>query len=566
MNQTGEKKPTGFWQLTLPYWQSKEKWRALGLLAAIIGLSLGNVFALVRLNEWNKNFYDAIQNLDEKAFFKQLGVFFIIAVSYILIAVYRQYLTQLLQIRWRTWLTEHFVDRWLRNKTYYYWQIMKNKSDNPDQRLTEDIQSFVNYTTTIFLIGFRELITVFSFIAILWGVSGSWVIPNIVGYKIEVHSYMVWACLIYAGLGTWLTHKIGAPLINLNFLEQKFAADFRYQLVRLRENSDSIALAGGEKVESQNLKLSFQSIIDNFRQIMNKQKQINLSTNIYSQLASIFPFLVAAPRLFAKQITMGQLFQINSAFSQVQGSLSFIIDAYSTIASWKACLNRLSSFSDNMMEAEAEYLRANLRLTKKSDSIDIQKLNVFTPEGQKLLREVSLHIPAGGTTIVTGPSGLGKSTLFRTIMGLWPYSHGQITMPNPIEIMVVPQKPYLLVGSLKASVTYPVLEGDISDELIKSVMKDCLLEKFIDNLHDHANWSLVLSPGEQQRISFARVLLHQPKWVFLDEATSALDEATQEHLYKLLKEKLPKTSVVSIAHRESVMKFHSEGIDLGKFR
>lgn len=551
-----------FLKLLLPFWKSEQKWTAIGLLFAILAIVVGNVYAMVQLNHWNKAFYDALQNLNQPEFFKQIYRFLGIALVYIFISAYRNYLTMLLQIRWRQWMTDGLIQQWLTKKRFYYWQITEAATDNPDQRITEDVQEFINLTLEIFLGFFREILTLASFITILWTVSGNWVIPNLFGYKIEVISYMVWACLIYAILGTWITNKVGIRLVSLNFIQQKFEADFRYFLIRLRENSESIALANGEVVEKKGLSDRFKFVVQNFKLLADKQKQVSLVTNLYSQLAMIFPHLVSAPRLFAKQITMGQMFQISSAFGQVHGSFSFIIDYYRSIVRWRAVIFRLETFLQNMDQLEHSFDNANSKIkTIDEEALILNEISLATPDNQPLLQNLNLKFKKSTSTVIKAKSGFGKSTLFRAIVGLWPNTRGSIQVPRE-KIMVLPQKPHMPLGSFKDIVCYPHISQTYTNDQVTSAMMKCRLEKFVNVLNSEANWSASLSPGEQQRVSFARVLLQQPSWLLLDEATSALDEDNQKYFYNLMKQEIPGITIVSIAHRESAMHFHEFVLDL----
>jgi putative ATP-binding cassette transporter len=551
-------------EMVFPFWTKSERkaraWFYLALTFALIGAS---VYCLVLLNKWNQAFYDSLQNLNQTEFFKQLWIFLGIAAVYIAVAIYKFYIVQRLMLDWREWLTEKNLSQWLSHKSYYFWQLTQNASDNPDQRLSEDIRELTDLVLSSGEKIFREGITFVSFVGILWAISGDYTFNDLFGYKVVFTHYMVWACLVYAVFGTWIMHKIGRPLANMNYLQQKFEADFRYFLIRLRENSESIALSQGEHVEKKNLSGRFSHVIRNYKNIIDKQKQLLLTNSTYSQIAYIFPFVVAAPRLFAKEITLGQLFQIGSAFGQVQGAVSVFIELYTSLARLKSVVDRLGGFFEYLQKAQDTQLQAIRNTTLENrDDFTLSNLTLKTPDEKVLLKNFNQMIPLGSRTLIRAPSGYGKSTLIRTLQSMWPYHEGKISAPKNISMLSIPQKPYLLVDTLKASLTYPLPAETFADDMISRLLDTCKLSHLKLSLHIEDNWDQKLSPGEQQRVSFIRVLLHKPDVVFLDEATSALDEETQSHLYKLLIENHPKMTIISVAHRESLREFHTEVLDL----
>lgn len=543
-----------FWSLAKPFWTSEEKWPAIGLLVAVISLTLAIVFLGVQFNTWNRAFYRSLQAYDVHTFWRQILWFGFLAVCWIFVLVYQAYLQQMLAIRWRRWLTSHMVDRWLKDKTYYLWQLEQQMSDNPDQRISEDINSFVVLSLELSMGVIRETVNLVTFIVILWSVSG----PLTVG-GLTIPAYMVWACLLYALCGSWLIHKIGSPLIGLTYNQQRFEANFRFHLVRLRENAESVALSRGEKAENRTLMARFSDVYSNFWAIMNRQKQLIFTRALYNQLAIIFPMLVAAPRYFAKKIDLGELMQINNAFGEVRGSISYFIDAYLKIAEFAAVMLRLDGFLENVQAAQARAPRTTDHIHRNefaAAGLTLKKVSLSLPGNVPLLDGVNFHVKPGESLLVSGPSGIGKSTLFRAIGGIWPYWEGKIEMPAGMHGMVVPQKPYLPVDTLRAALTYPELPTAYSEEEVLGLMALCKLQHLAKRLDDIENWSQVLSPGEQQRVAFVRVFLHKPDWLFLDEATSALDESMQKEVYEALKLRLPGLSVVSIAHRASLKEMH----------
>ncbi len=546
------------WALTKPYWQSEERLKSGVLLAAIVGMSLGLVWINVLLTEWNNDFYNSLQDKNEPAFWHLLIKFSYLAAIFIVVAVYQFYLQQLLQIRWRRWLTEYHLQRWLQGHTYYRLQLEGKQTDNPDQRIQEDIARFVDTTLTLSLGFLSSAVTLVSFISMLWTLSGTLTVRGI-----DIPGYMVWVALVYAIAGTWLVNKVGRPLIGLNFQQQQFEANFRFSLVRLRENAEGVALYGGEAQEGRGFSSRFGDVIRNWWGIMRLQRRLNWLTNGYAQVATVFPFIVVAPRFFSGALPLGGMMQTSSAFGQVQGALSWFISAFSgsfgsnSIAEWTAVVNRLTSFEKTLAAiahaGQGELVRAE---GGSGGGIVIDGLALGLPGGETLLRELSITLPAGSRTLVTGPTGSGKSTLFRTLGGLWPYAKGTITFPKGERLLFLPQKPYIPIATLRAAVAYPDAPETYSEDAIKSALVDVGLAHLVDRLDEDQHWSQQLSGGEQQRLAFARALLVKPRWLFMDEASSALDETSEARLYGMLVERLPTTALVSIAHRSTVAPFH----------
>jgi putative ATP-binding cassette transporter len=541
------------WRLLKPYWVSEEKWKARGLLATVVVLALGMVYLNVLFNEWNRVFYNALESKDFVTFKAQLWRFSYLAFIYIGVAIYKVYLTQALEIRWRGWMTRQYMDGWLSRQVYYRIE-QASAADNPDQRIAEDLKFLTNGSLTLSLGLLSSVVTLVSFIGILWSVSGplafmlggrDWVIPG----------YMVWFALAYAGIGSLLVARIGKPLVQQNFLQQRFEADFRFGLIRIRENAESVALYRGEPQEHAQLDSRFERIRENWWQIMRTTKRLNVASTFYAQFAIIFPFLVGAPRYFSGAIKLGGLMQISSAFGQVQSALSWFIDAFTSLAEWKASVNRLSGFHAAVETAShAPSGIAVERMAVKELTLDNVALQL--PSGVPLTGPLSAAIVGGQRILVAGPSGCGKSTLFRAIAGIWPYGSGDIAIPAGATMLFLPQRSYLPIGSLRAAVSYPLAQDSYADEDIVRTFNLCRLAHLAGRLDDADNWSQRLSPGEQQRLAFVRVLLIRPDTVFLDEATSAMDGDTEAALYSLLADELAGSTIVSIAHRETVARYH----------
>ena len=553
--QVGREFIENVWKLTKSYWQSEEKRKAFLLLGAIILLTLGVVYMLVQLNSWNNAFYNALQNYQSEAIFAELMRFTWLAFIYIILAVYSYYLQQVLVVNWRRWLTNRYIDEWMKNKTYYRLQMFGVGTDNPDQRISEDVRLFVEMTIKFSIGILKALCTLISFVFILWNLSGplDFKIANI---NIHVEGYLVWVALAYSILGTWITHLVGRKLVGLNFVQQRYEADFRFSMMRMRENSESVAFYGGETQESGVFKKRFGLLLDNFWHIIQKQKQLVWINSGYSQIAIIFPFVVTIPRYLTKQITLGGLMQISTAFGRVQDSLSYFVDMYASIAEWQAVVDSLTGFGLHMQEVHSENPQINLQREFASDNkIIMENLEVGLPNGRVILNNVNVILKPGTNVLIKGLSGSGKSTLLRAIAGIWPYVRGKIIMPVRDDIMFIPQKPYLPLGTLREAVLYPGTQSRNNTELA-ILMNECHIGYLIKDLDIIADWSHVLSVGEQQRLAFVRTLIYKPNWLFLDEATSALDEETEAAMYKLVAKNLPQTTFVSVGHRSSVNKFH----------
>ena len=556
------------WALAGPYWFSEERGMARLLLAAVIALNLGIVYVNGELNHWQNAFFNTLQDKNQSEFLTQLLKFSWLAGAYIFMAVYAFYLRQLLQVRWRRWLTERYLHRWLDGRMYYRLQLTDRSTDNPDQRIAEDLRLFADLTLTYTLDLMSTVVTLVSFIAILWSLSGSLSLA-LGDTSFTIPGYLVWAALLYAIGGTWLTHRIGKPLIRLHYDQQRFEADLRYSLVRFRENAEGVALYQGEADEKRAFVARFGAVMANWWDIMRRRKRLSAFTYGYGQAAVIFPYIVVAPRFFSGAIPLGGLMQTASAFSYVQSSLSWFVDVYHRLAEWKATVDRLIGFHNAIERAcnEAAH-RPGVAQKRASDvpGIVLDSVRLQLPDGRVLLEGASERFSPGEAVLVTGPSGAGKSTLFRAMAGIWPFGDGCIEVPRDARVMFLPQKPYLQVGSLRAVLSYPDQAARYRDEDLTGTLADCGLSHLARRLDELKNWALELSVGEQQRIAFCRALLQRPDWLMLDEATSALDAPAETALYRLLKQRLPGTTVISIGHRPGLAAFHDRELDLWSAR
>ena len=550
------------WYLTKSYWQSEEKKKAFFLLGCIIALTLGVVYMLVLLNQWNNSFYSALQNYDAKKIFDELIHFSWLAAIYILLAVYSYYLQQTLILNWRRWLTTRFIDIWLQNKTYYNLQMFGKDTDNPDQRISEDVRQFVEMTLSFGIGILKAFCTFASFVVILYNLSGS-LSFTFMGKTWTINGYMLWASLIYSVIGTYITHIVGRKLVKINFIQQKYEADFRFSMIRLRESAESVAFYRGEAQEGSVFKQRFKMLLDNFWKLVNKQKQLVFLNSGYSQIAIIFPFVVAMNRYLTKEVTLGGLMQVASAFGRVQDSLSYFVDMYSSIAQWQAVVMRLTYFGRHMHEVSQQAERFHVERFAAADVVEVSNMQINLPDGKPLLENLSFTLHPRHNVLIKGVSGSGKSTLLRAISGIWPFVDGKIFLPERDKLMFIPQKPYLPLGILRAALNYPGNKPIDDTELIY-LMDLCQIGYLKDKLDLEADWSHVLSVGEQQRLAFVRAHIQQPQWLFLDEATSALDEDTEATMYSLLQERLTQTTVVSVGHRSTLNKYHELVLRLNK--
>ena len=551
------------WRIAAPYFRSEDKWAGRGLLVAVIAIELAIVYLNVLQNQWNLRFYNALQDYNWDTFVYEILYFTVLATVYTVIVVYQLYLNQWLQIRWRRWMTAQYLGDWLHQANHYRMQLQGDAADNPDQRMTDDVKLFVDRTLNIGLGLLNSIVTLASFIAILWGLSNAAPL-HLFGQEYEIPGYLVWGALIYSVLGTILTHLIGWPLVGIDFKQQQYEADFRFNLVRVRENSEQIALLHGEQAERERLLVRFGRVVENWLAIMSRTKKITAFTQSYSQAAVIFPYILVAPAYFAKKIQLGGMMQTASAFGSVQGALSFFISAYRSLAEWQAVVNRLDGFENGIASARELASRSErIHVVKAGDgAIDLKELALRLPNGTTLVNADKFSFRKGERTLMTGPSGSGKSTLFRAIAGIWPFGAGSITVPAGATLMMLPQRPYFPVGSLQGAIEYPASEGAFTPAQIADTLRAVGLPKLAEGISEHGHWNRTLSLGEQQRLGIARALLHAPQYLFLDEATASLDEPSEKALYRLLGEKLPGTTIVSIGHRSTLDAFHQRNVAL----
>jgi putative ATP-binding cassette transporter len=552
------------WRLSIPYFRSEDRWAGRILLGAVIAIELSLVALQVILNQWYNRFYNTLQDRDWNAFVSAILFFCVLAAVYTILLVYQLYINQWLQIRWRRWMTQTYLQQWLNAANHYRMQLLGDAADNPDQRIADDLRMFVEYTLTIGTGLLNAIVSLCSFVVILWGLSEQAPL-HLFGVRVEIPGYLVWASLIYAIFGTVLTHWIGWRLIPLNFQQQRLEADFRFNLVRSRENAEQIAALGGETAERERHLTRFGFVIGNWLALMQRQKKLMFFTQSFSQASVIFPYIVVSPAYFAGAMQLGGLMQTASAFNSVQTALAYFITSYRSIAEWSAIIARLEGFEQAMAAGRAAAVTPpSVEVVSRGAGAEfaIDRLDVRLPGGEPIVAAEHIAFPAGERVLVTGPSGSGKSTLFRAIAGIWPFGSGRVIVPEGAKVMLVPQRPYFPLATLAAAVGYPAQAGTFDDGRVAEALVAVGLPELVARLGEEAHWNRMLSLGEQQRLAIARALLHAPDYLFLDEATASLDEAAEAALYRLLQDRLKGTAIISIGHRSTLGAFHGRRVEL----
>lgn len=555
------------WELIKTFWQSQQRFIAYVYAIVAIIMSVALVGFDVVFNYWYNYFYNALQAYNKSETLRLLLFFCGLATCYIILAVYRFYLVQLFGLRWRRWMTHQFMGRWLHNRGYYYLENFDRQTDNPDQRIQEDVGALVTNALDLSLGLVSAITTFFAFIYILWTLSGTVSIPLGSLGTLKIPGYLVWVGMIYAIFGTFFTVKLGQPLVSLNFEQQRREASFRFAAIDLRSHSENVAMYKGEEHQRGVLNKLFSRVLDNWYLIILRQKLLLWFTAGYAQASVLLPLVVALPNYFGKVFLLGGLIQSLQAFRSVQDSLSFIVNSYTQIAQWQAVAKRLTTFANHINDVEAKAAKANhLAFSKHgTKSIEAKALTINTPDSGTLLENIHEIFTHGQHYLIKGRSGLGKSTFVKTLAGLWPYAAGNIILPEHQQVMYLPQKSYMPLGTLQEAILFPDKEKPADENHIKVVLNLCRLNYLTPRLHEVANWSEQLSPGELQRIAFARVLLHQPDWVFLDESTSMLDLDNEKALYELIQTSLPNCSIVSVGHRPSLEAYHDHVIQMSKY-
>ncbi len=546
-----------WWRLVVPYFRSEERWIAIALLLGAIGLTFGAVGLEVLFNDWNRRFYDSIQNKDADAFWREITIFSVLAAGFIAVYVARAIVSPYLRLRWRRWLTRQYLGHWLDGRGYYRIELQRSV-DNADQRIAEDLRQLGEFTMSLLLGLLSAVATLVSFLFILWNLSGPLSLAPI-GIDVTIPGYMAWVCLVYAIVGTFLANIVGRRLIPLNFQRQQYEANFRFSLVRVRENAEGIALYRGEEREAEALNARFADVFANGWRVVFTQAQLAFYQAGYAQIAVVFPYIVTAPRFFAGAITFGVMTQTASAFGQVQSALSFFIDNYTSLAELRAVMDRLKGLQEASDRKPAEAIEV---VPEARPDVGATNLTLGLPNGQALLQNATFDLPRGRSTLITGASGSGKSTLFRALAGIWPFGHGRVHVPQGARVLFLPQKPYIPIGTLRDAVKYPDEHSQATDRDVVSALEAVGLGHLVSRLDDTAHWSNTLSGGEQQRLAAARALVFKPDWLFLDEATASLDEAMEAAVYRQLRARLPDATLVSIGHRPSLRQWHDHQVEL----
>jgi vitamin B12/bleomycin/antimicrobial peptide transport system ATP-binding/permease protein len=552
------------WRLSTPFFRSDERWSGRILLGAVIAIELATVAIHVILNLWYNRFYNTLQDRNWDAFVSAILFFCVLAAVFTILSVYQLYLNQWLQIRWRRWMTQTYLSQWLNSANHYRMQLLGDAADNPDQRIAEDLQLFVQYTLSISIGLLNSIVTLGSFVVILWTLSAAAPL-HLFGANFDIPGYLVWAALIYAVIGTALSHVIGWRLIPLNFQQQRFEADFRYNLVRTRENAEQIAALGGEAAERERHLNRFGSVVANWLALMQRQKQLTFFTQSYSQASVIFPYIIVSPAYFSGAVQLGGLMQTVSAFNSVQSALSYFITAYRQIAEWRAVIERLNGFEQAIAAGRTAAVTPDAVEVVSGEAhsvFEINGLKVRLATGEPIVDAEYIVFPAGESVLVTGPSGSGKSTLFRAIAGIWPFGSGCLMVPEGAKVMLLPQRPYFPLATLAAAIGYPAEAGTFDGESVAEALVAVGLPKLVERLDEEAHWNRMLSLGEQQRLAIARALLHAPDYLLLDEATASLDEPAEAILYRLLQHRLKVTTIISIGHRSTLCAFHHRRVEV----
>ena len=549
------------WHLAKPYWSSDRKYRAIGLISLVIILNLAYVYITVVANSWYNAFYDALQRYDKEHFAPLVIKFGWIAFFNVIVQLLSFYIRKYLEIDWRKWMTDRYISSWLSNQSYYKTRFTE-KVDNPDQRISEDVGGFISSTLDLSLGLLTSIVSLCSFVTILWHLSGN-LNFTLFGHKLYLPGYMVWLAVAYAAIGTYITFKIGKPLVKLNFKQQAYEADFRFGLLRIREYSEDIAFYNGEDQERTGLTARFHNVVDNFMRVVKRTLKINGFNFAYGQTSILFPLLINVPRYLSKSITLGDLMQINSAFGRVQDALSYFLDAYTSLAGWRAVMDRLYGFEESVTNAAG--LNGINKGVNDTSLIRVNNLTLNLPNATQLINNVSFNLDAGDRLLIRGRSGSGKTTLLRALAGLWPYANGEIKQAQDKKELFIGQRPYVPSIKLSNAICYPVKQS-ITKEEITMIMRECGIAYLVNRLDEVADWGKILSLGEQQRLAFVRILINQPDIIYLDEATSALDEEMEQHLYQLLIDRLPMSAIVSIGHRSTLKQWHTQELNFNQLK
>jgi putative ATP-binding cassette transporter len=544
------------WRLVRIYWTTPDARTGGLLLALAIALELAAVHAAVLIADAERGVFDALGNRDTTAFFATMSVFVVVILGFALASTYRVYVRQRLEIRWRRHVTTYFVERWMGPEAYCQALLQADGLDNPDQRIAEDVRSFVASALGLSLSLLSAVATLYSFGRLLWLMSATW--PVRVGsLEWQVPGLMLWVAILYAVIATVVTHLVGRRLIPINFDRLRVEADFRYGLVRFRDNVESVALARGQDREREGARARFGAVVGNWLSLIGAQRNLTLFTTGIGQANGLLPVLIGAPAYFAGRLTLGSLAQTRIAYGQFSAALAWFVNAYQEIAQWRASIERLSTFLDAMDATSTRMACEGIRIEPgKAPALTLHDVRLRLPDGRMLLDGANGRIDAGERVAIVGPAGTGKTTLFRAIAGIWPFGEGHIETPAGARAMFLTQRPYLPLGTLRAALSYPATAGAFPDEKVREVLQFVGLARLAPRLDLEEPWDRSLSADEQQRVVLARVLLHEPDWIFADDATASLDEVNERRVYEVVRARLPKATIVSITQRPGVLPYH----------
>ncbi len=545
------------WQLTRIYWRTPDAKSGAALLALCVAGELGTVYGSVRLAIAQRGVFDAVQNMQAPAFLAAIEVFLAIALLVVLVSTYRIYVRNILLIRWREQLTDYFLRQWIGPHAYAHRELFRKETDNPDQRVAQDVQTYVASALGLSLSLLSAVATLISFAGILWTLSGKW--PLRIGQsELRIPGLMMWVAILYALLATWLTHRIGRPLASINFDRLRFEADFRYGLVRFRDHVEAVELARGADVERQGARRRFKNIVHNWWQLIVTQRNVTLVTSGIGEANGIVPLLVAAPAFFAGHMTLGSVTETGIAYRQVSGALSWFVDAYQEIALWRASIERLATLCESLDAARVAMTRdaGILVRSDRAPELRLIHLDLAQPDGQVLATDLNGAVEPGERVVLLGPPGRFTSVLFSAIAGIWPFGKGQIDLPARTQPLFLAHEPYLPIGTLRDAVSYPSPAGSFSDDRIVDALRLFDLGRLAGRLDESEPWDEVLSGDEQQGLTFARAILHEPDWLIMDDATGQLDSATEKSVYETLARRLPHTTVLSMTNRRGLERYH----------
>jgi putative ATP-binding cassette transporter len=537
--------------------------RVMLIFAATIIVTIGNMVGQVWLNEWNGRFFDALARKELSNFLQLLWTFLVIVAALLTLTVAQTFLQERLKIRLREWIARHLLVAWLKPMRIYQLSFAGLYGRNPDQRLQEDTRLLGDYTADLGCGLVYSLLQIAAFVGVLWALSAQ-VAFDLAGHHVAIPGYMVWCALAYALIGSGLTWLVGRPLIALNAERYAREADFRFALVRVNESGESIALHAGEEDEHRHLEGSLAAVIDAMRRISSSLAHLTWITAGTGWLSIVVPILVAAPAYFGGTLSLGGLIMVAGAFSQVQWAMRWFVDNFSRLADWRAAIHRVARFREALDDLPAieEGASEIKRALHPEGNLAFEGVRILLPDGHIIIEEATASFMPGDRVLIVGETGAGKSTLFRAVAGLWPWGSGTILTPPPERMAFLPQRPYLPLGTLRNAATYPSPPEAFSDADVRRALERCDLGNLLPKLDLEERWDRELSLGEQERIAFARLLLHKPSWVFLDEATAALDEDSQRHIMGLFDVELKNTTVLSIGHRPDLAVYHTRTLQL----